>query len=381
VRVVDDDAGFASLRDPWNALAASVPARTVFLTHEWFDAAWQWCRESARLRLLCGYRGEELVAVCPLVLEESGSGARRVRALEFLTVPDTQWCDLIVAPLHREQALNAFVDELTRRRAEWDTLSLRYLAAGSVAVTSLLAILRSRSFSVHHEVAVSHNPYVDLTGSWDAYYATRTRSLKKASNLAANRLKKAGRIRIERLAPGAGGAPDLDRVVDVITAISASSWKSRTGNSLDNRGPQAFVRRLSHQAHARGWLSVWVLYLEDKPLAMEYQLVADRNVYALRSDFDAAREEISPGSHLARVLLEQSFGQGLGRYFMGPGDNAYKFRWTEQAEPMAQITAFNRTLRGRALATWSLRLKPAVRRVRDALSREPRLITSASAAE
>ena len=35
------------------------------------------------------------------------------------------------------------------------------------------------------------------------------------------------------------------------------------------------------------------------------------------------------------IPLEDLFGMGLARYFMGPGDNPYKARWTEQGEPVA----------------------------------------------
>ena len=98
---------------------------------------------------------------------------------------------------------------------------------------------------------------------------------------------------------------------------------------------------------------------------MEYQLVGDGNTYALRSDFDAGCDEISPGSHLGRHLLEQLFGRNLNRYYMGPGENAYKFRWTEQSEPTYEVAVYSRTARGRLLAAWELSLKPSVRRLRD----------------
>jgi len=55
----------------------------------------------------------------------------------------------------------------------------------------------------------------------------------------------------------------------------------------------------------------------------------------------------SPGSYLFRSLLEALFERGLSRYYMGPGENAYKLRWTEQAEPTQRAIVYNRTLRGR----------------------------------
>ena len=366
VRVVADEGEFEELRDRWSALTGACANRSVFLTHEWFDAAWQWRRLTGALRILCAYRGRELVALLPLMLETSGSPWRRVRQLEFLTVPDTQFCDLIVREQDREPAAQAFAAELHRRRADWDVLRLRYLTEYSVASGHLLGALRRQGGTTTLTPAAP-NPFVALDNTWDAYYAARSRSLKKANNLAANRLKKAGDVSIEWLAPGAGDASAVDRVVNAVTGISQRSWKVETGNSLDSPGPQAFIRRLSRVAHERGWLSVWLLTLDGKPLAMEYQLVADGSAYALRSDFDAECErlQISPGSHLSRHLLEQLFGKGLTRYFMGPGNNAYKYRWTEQAAPTYELTAYADSFRGRSLATWELELKPVLRRLRE----------------
>ena len=98
---------------------------------------------------------------------------------------------------------------------------------------------------------------------------------------------------------------------------------------------------------------------------MEYQLIGDGNVYALRSDFDANYDSLSPGSHLGRCMLETLFGQGLRHYLMGPGENQYKYRWADEADPVLAMTVYARSLRGRALAIWELALKPVARRVRD----------------
>lgn len=367
VRLVSGPAEFAALRDAWNALAAASARPGVFLQHEWFDAAWQWRRQSAQLRVLSLWRGGELASVLPLVLEDAPR-RQRLRELSFLAVPDTQLCDLIVAAGGQAEAAAVFVAELARRREEWDVLRLRYLPPESVAGSALRDAFAQAGFATRLEPG-SGNPFVRLDSGWEAYYATRSRSLKKANNLAANRLKKAGTVRIDWLEPGSGDAARVAHLLDQAIAISGASWKRRTGNSLDNAGPQAFIRRLSQLAHERGWLSVWVLSLDERPLAMEYQLVAGGRVFALRSDFDAAFDEISPGSYLGRCLLERLFGRGLDRYYMGPGDNAYKQRWAEAVEPVGRLTVYASTLRGRALAAWEIALKPMARRLRDGLRR------------
>jgi len=370
VRLVSDGAAFSALQPAWDRLHGQCAAGELFLSHAWFDAAWQWKREQASLYLLACERSDgELVGALPLVRRRIDGAPLQRHALEFLCVPDTQRCDLLAAPDERDAVIRAIARELARRASDWDVARLNYLAADAYVLAALVPAFERERLTCAAR-AVASNPWVALDSSWERYYASRSRRLKKAVNLAANRLAKAGRIDIEWLAPGIGEAADIDRALDAITRISSRSWKTRTGNSLDNPGPQAFIRRIAHHAHLRGWLSIWTLALDGEPIAMEFQLACNGNIYALRSDFDASLDELSPGSHLARCLLERLFDRGFARYYMGPGENAYKFRWAEGGDVVHAVAAYGRSLRSRSLAAWELALKPAARRVRDALRKQ-----------
>lgn len=114
---------------------------------------------------------------------------------------------------------------------------------------------------------------------------------------------------------------------------------------------------------------MWCLRLDGKPVAMEYQLVNGDDVFALRADFDQTLEAISPGSYLSVQLLQQLFASGLRRYWLGPGPNPYKARWTEKSETLYRVRAFSPTARGRLHRLNEQLVRPAARKVRAALRR------------
>lgn len=363
VRVVTDVEAFRSLQPGWKRLHNECATGDPFLSYEWFDAAWQWARQRGELYVMCCEHDGELLGVLPMFrARRSAAKALGKQTLEFLAVPDTQRCDVLASSAQRGRVVAAFADALVDRQSDWDVLRLRYLHERTVALTVLEAVLGERRFRCDVK-AGSPNPWISLREGWDAYYAMRSRSTKKAVNLAANRLARAGAVTIEWLAPGTGDILEVYRVVETATRISSRSWKVGTGTSLDNAGPSAFIRRLAEHAHGRGWLSIWTLSLDGQPVAMEFQLVDRGNVFALRSDFDAARDDLSPGSHLSRRMIEDLFGSGLERYFMGPGKNPYKYRWAEGSDPVLAMTVYGHSLHGCALAAWELAVRPVARRV------------------
>lgn len=353
---------FLDARDPWNQLVAQIPAASVFLRHEWFDAAWRWASADAELYIIALLQGDRLVGAAPLVLRQP-SGRPAHRRLSFLTVPDTQLCDVVTEPALRTEVLTALLDAL-HRRADWDVLDLAYLATDAAEEIAGLARSRNRPTAV---VDQGSNPAIALAGTWEEYYGRRSRRLKKGNNLIANKLKKGGhRFCLEhRTGPQLQDEQNTARLMDEVVGISAKSWKRHIGLSLDFPGPGAFIQRLSELAVENGWLSVWRFEVDGKAVAMEYQLRYNGRIHALRSDFDDTAADLSPGTYLNWKMLEQLFETDDRRYLMGPGDNAYKLRWAEEFDPVKRVMIYGNTWRARGLALFDLRLRPLLRRGRD----------------
>lgn len=366
VSIVDTEQEFRGLAEGWNSLVKN-SGSSVFFRHEWVDAAWAWRKEDSSLFVLLAWKESDLIGILPLIRVHNREQFPRLRGFEFLAVPDTQACDLIVEPENCSVVVDTFCEELHNRRKEWDQLSFRYLSGTTSAINKIKAGLESRRHACNIKTQ-GPNLFVKLDSSWDAYYSTRTRSLKKANNLAANRLKKTGLIAIHWISRENSDEPTIQNALAQAIDISRRSWKQGTGNSLDQPGPKNFITTLTTHAARNGWLSLWLLSIDGKILAMEYQLLDAGNVYALRADFDAECEEISPGSHLMRTLLETLFGRGLQRYYMGPGENAYKTRWTEDSDMLYQMVVYGSTWRGKFARVWDETLKPFARSLRDKLT-------------
>jgi CelD/BcsL family acetyltransferase involved in cellulose biosynthesis len=366
---ISDEAGFQGLVDEWNRLAARTDPRSVFFRHEWFDAAWRWLRDTCSLCIVCIRRDGELIGICPLLRRRSTRARIAMTELKFLTVPDTQECGLLADPSDLGDVVTGIMDYLSSGKIYWDIMRLEKLPADS----SVLKVLADTAHRTGYKVQVSDggdNPGVGLKDSWQAYYGRRSRRLKKGNNLIVNRLKrdkKQVEIRCYRRT-----VDDIDQasLIKTVIALSASSWKSSTGLTLDNRGPGAFIVRLSEHAMRNSWFLVWVLTIDGEPAAMEYQLEFNGVVSGLRADYDPRFEEYSPGTLLNWRIIEQLFDRDSSFYSLGPGSNQYKMRWAEEHRQLKTLVAYGPSVRGWVVYVVENYMRPLARDLKKILKRE-----------
>jgi len=360
VRRVSTWPEFEELQEPWRHLAEAADQRSPFLSHEWFACCWRACAPAARPEVLVVADGGEPVALVPLMGWAERTCGLPIRALGLLEAPDTRFADLVAAaPL---PAVVEAVLEHLRPRRDWHVLRLRKLRPGSPTLKALEGALAGR-FTSHHGAPVS-SPYLETSGDWSTFYRATSQRFKKTARNIRNRLERAGRVTIEE-----------HRAVDPASALFAEllelagrSWKADRQLTIATMpGMPEFFTELTRRASERGWLSLWILRLDGRAVAMEYQVVDGGTVHALRADFDLAMRELSPGSALNYAIAEALFARpGVHEYDMGPGLNDYKMRWASGVRETVTLTAFRPGPYGRAIAVMETALVPAARRLRGA---------------
>ena len=333
----------------------------VFAFPHWLQSAWCWRAPQSLLRLVMVMIGEDCAGFAPLMQIEEKPCGLPIRTLQFVAVPDTQFMDLVARPQHAGPVCAALARHLYDQRADWERLQLRHLSKRHGNWRILQQALLAAGIPAMVENVETHR-FIDLTGAFNPYYAKRSRRLKKSVNLSANRLGQLGTVEVEWIRHCDGTQGPLAEAV----RVSSLSWKQGTGTTLDQPGPRAFIEHLTAGASAKGQFSLWLLRLNGRAIATEYQLIDGGVVHALRSDFDPEFASASPGTYLNRRMMEQLFGAGLLRYYMGRGSNAYKRRWADHAEPVYHLTAYSPKWHGRLLCWFEQTLLPLLRRLRPA---------------
>ncbi len=363
VRRVDNLQAFEALAPLWGAVARESGQNSPFLTHDWFACCWRAAALTSRPEALVIEDAAGPVGLLALAWWKGSLHGLPARFLGFLRSPDTPFADWLKAG-SSEPIVEAVMAHLATRQ-DWDVLALDGLPANSQTLKTLENWLPGRFR--WQDYGVIRSPYVVVTGTWEEFWAAKSQRFKKTVRSVRNRLLKAGCVRIEEHRTGRADTPVFEEMLEV----SRRSWKAQRGVAIATMpGMPEFFRELTDRASANGWLRLWILRLDGRAVATEYQLEADGRVHALRADFDGyLADELSPGTHLNCEILRVLFArEGVHEYNMGPGENSYKARWATDAHETARLRVFHRGLYGAALHGLETRAVPALRRLREGVT-------------
>ena len=359
IRRITDGAAFDALAPVWDAVAAESGQTSPFQSHSWFACCWHATPPDRQPEALVVEDAAGPVGFVPLVRWKGDLHGVPTRFAGLLHAPDTPFVDwLAVGP--PEPIIDAVMKDLARR-TDWDVLALAGLPATSVTVKALEAWLPGR-FRWQH-TGVLRSPTLVVSGTWDDFWAGKSQRFKKTIRHVANRLAKAGTVTVEEHREVRPDGPVFAEFLDV----SRRSWKAPRQVAVATMpGMADFFGTLTGCASVRGWLRLWILRLDGRAVATEYQLEDHGRVQALRAEFDASLpEELSPGTHLnveiARALFARS---GVYEYDMGPGENEYKSRWTSDGHDTVSMRIYRPGTYGAALYALEARAVPAIRKLR-----------------
>ncbi len=362
VRCLASREEFQNLAEDWAELAAQGGCSSPFTSHDWFSCCWPAAESGERSEVLVvqGAKGEA-IGFAPLRHRHTRHRGLPVRRVMLMECPDTPFNDLVTAGDVRP-VVGALLAHL-ESRSDWDVLDLRRLPAGSPTIKALEAELDGRLR--WRQAGTLASPYLAIDGTWEAFYDSRSQRFKKTVRNIQNRLERLGAVSIEE---HRSVDVDGDLFAEMID-LTARSWKADQGVAIATMPRmREFFRELTRCASARGWLNLWLLRLDGRSIAMEYQLQAGGVVHALRADYDMAHAAASPGSvlnfEIARTLFQRG---GIHEYDMGPGRNEYKLRWATGSRETVDLEVYRRGIYPRLLHALETTVVPTARRLREAL--------------
>lgn len=350
-KVVSTLKDFQELKSEWNGLLEQTGADRIYMTHEWFTAWWQAFGEGKDLFIVLVRDGERLCGIVPLMRFKGSFRGMPVRVIGFMENDDSPGCSFIVEQGHDHQLIEGAILFLTRDVGCWDILSFKNMPEDDAIKTiRSLEICKRKSLLT----VGLRSPYVNIDTNWEAFFNNVSARRRKTLKNIRNRVTKLGDITVKE-------HESAEKLHDM-EVISKRAWKYKEGMAFTSRSDRyRFFELLSQVSEANGWLSIWLMYKADQPVAYEYHLKYKKTDTALISDFDEEYGNASPGAYLDFEIVKTLFESGTMEYDMCGSQDDYKKKWTDSIRNRRNILAFNVSWRARLLYLIERRVIGAVK--------------------
>jgi CelD/BcsL family acetyltransferase involved in cellulose biosynthesis len=327
---VTESSGFQSLREPWNALWASLDHPSLFSSFDWCWSTWRLVaeRRGYKLRLVCGWLGGRLVLVWPMI-EDSG-------VLRMLTSDTFEYRGIIVEP--------------SARAPQWVEDAWSHVLATTAASTFFFQNLRlPNALSAKLSQMPNAKPIgggwsplvrLDRFADWDAYASTLPKSLVSDQRRQWKRVRLAMPGMSFRLVDNADA---IGPVIDWI-ALHKAAWAEERGKRgwFNSDDTLVMLKSVAKSALDEGRLVLATLSDGNATMSAGWGFVCGGEFLFYAFAYDKAYATYSPSRLFVENLLQHCFRNGIRTFDFMPGDVRYKRVWaTDYVRGQSYIGALN----------------------------------------
>lgn len=327
---------FLLLKEDWNTLLSKSSYDSVFLRHEWFSAWWQAFGDQKELFVLLIKENGSLVGIAPLMLVSEKFRGLPVRCLKFIANDESPRADFIIKQ-NRTDILPFLLDFLEKAHNDWDLIVLKSILKKSETYQYFFE-KNGKTQLIFRSKNSWASPILHPTMDWNAFLATKTKLFRKRIRRFRNKIKNLGQVEIKKINDTSSTSPEMA----YLWQVGQKSWKHHIKRAISSTEPtRKFFSILTELASQQGWLNLWLLLVNNQPIAFEYQLKYNNKIHGMRSEFDEAYQSYSPGFVLDTLIVEDVFNRGNLDYDMGGNTDSYKLQWTLEVQEHKEVFVFN----------------------------------------
>ena len=353
IETIERTDGFYGLESDWNALLRSCFHNHIFVSFEWISAWWKAFGRANKLFILkVTDAGRRIVAIAPLMKTRVFFMGLPVRCISFIYNDNASRTDFIVDKDH-PAAVNGIIAFLNAHPG-WDTITLPNVWRESKTFRLTVEALKRQGCRYVVKDGL-HSLYIRMPLDWNNYYTNRSVRFRKHLRNSENRINRVKDHQLRCIR----NISERPAVIQELCSISEKSWKAQSHSHMDRKSDdRVLFEELTRLFGERQWLDLWVLDLDQKPVAYDYLVQYNGAAYALRSDYDEKYAIYSPGSYLhlktIRKYIEQK--EPLREYEFCGHDEEYKTKWTGDIKEHATITVYRNSWYGMLLYVLDYRL-------------------------
>jgi len=344
-RWVTDIDEFALLNEEWNELLSDSHSDTIFLTWEWLFNWWKHLSGDRELAIIVIRQRGRLMAIVPLCQRpRSYATLLPYRALEFLGAGNvgSDYLSVIVRRCADQYVQTELLGLLSTCNL---VLSLSNVDRDDVSVKNMAVGLLGKHWRVRR-TTTSFSPFIALSGhDWDSYCHSIGSSQKNRFRKKVKKLNSSFAVRLECIQT----QEKLPAALAEMMKLHNQRWAARGGsNALHSQELIDFHRSFSSSALRKGWLRLYILYLNDVPAATVYGFLHKAVFSYYQAGFDPTFSQHSLGLLMLGLTIQDAIDCKADIFDFLHGEEAYKYVWANDERELVRLDMFPPHMRGQA---------------------------------
>lgn len=319
-----------AFREEWNHLASESETKTITQTFEWNSRWWQELGGQRKLLILTVWNDARRVAIVPLMQSRVRLLGIPFRVLEFLSMRQADYADIIARPELKPKAAAAVIRYLIEHPELWDTLHLKHLPEYSSTLECFQAAAKRNRLSLLKGVSASCPSHIFNYDTPELQTFMKRKDIER--HLKA--LKKIGPVEFVTFDDPASALRQLPE-------FFAQHIERRAGldqrSSYENSANRRFIHSLTADIAGKGWLAFCGLKVNGAFAAFHYGFRYNNFLMYYKPTFGLSLARHSPGLVLLKYLFEWCVQQKLTELDFTIGDESYKSRFATVTRSNGEI--------------------------------------------
>lgn len=351
IRVIRSLSEFTDWGQHWRTAVANIPEAHCFLSYEWLSPWLKAFLGNREIYFVAVEDQEKILGLAPFLVDRGGKKIElpvntHVGRAGFAVGSDT--VDAIgLIFMHIRDNFRGY------------TLNFPKQDTGNPVTGCIRKDLGELGYI---EICVKDlsSPLIIISGDWDGYLKSLTKHVRTELRRKVKRFESAGSVRIKKVS----GVDELDSGFQDLLEIEKKTWRSSSVKStLPVEDLTSFLKPLAQALAQSGMLALYLLYLDEKPIAYTYGIIWKRTLHTLMTGFDDSLRHLSPGTNIIFHTLRDAFQTKLEMVdFLGQ-DYRWKVEYSNAMREHIRLTFLPERMANKIRRYFECVAKPYVKRM------------------
>ncbi len=331
-RIITTRNEFEDIKEEWAHLLSNSSGNSIFLLWEWQYLWWE--SFGGDLFILLVREDNRIIAILPFIKTYKIFFC----ILKMIGAPHSDYLDFIIEKGCEKKVLDFFFNCFLNEHKEVKIVELDSINQESPNLDFLLNKVPSSFF--RDGFREKECPYIMLPDSWQIYLNSLSASMRYYIGRKERKMEKEFNVQI-------GLAENRDEVsvrMDHFIEQHQNRWSQRQRpGAFYSDAFCAFHKKVSERFFEKGYLKLYYLELNQKPVASYYLFNYNNAVLFYLSGFDPVYSRYSPGAVLMGRVIRDAIYQGMDEFDFMRGESDYKFKWTTEKRVVITFSLARKT--------------------------------------